>query len=97
MRRAGYDIGTSKAELVRLMVGALLVIEPGTPDLKEAVLTRLGRDGQMAKVRDIQAAWHTAKRRVSREHPELFLLEGKTLRWKSGGRGSRGGSSASSC
>lgn len=29
MRRAGYDIGTSKAELVRLMVGALLSLEGG--------------------------------------------------------------------
>lgn len=86
MRRAGYDIGTSKAELVRLMTRALLSLEAGTPDLKDAVLARLGRDGQMAKVRDIQAAWRTAKRRVAKEYPERFLLEGKTLRWKFSGR-----------
>lgn len=86
MRRAGYDIGTSKAELVRLMTRALLVIGPGTPDLKEAVLARLGRDGRMAKVRDIQAAWHTAKRRAAKEYPDRFLIEGKVLRWKSTGK-----------
>lgn len=84
MRRAGYDIGTSKAELVRLMMRALVNIETGTPNLKDAVLARLGRDGRMAKVRDIQATWHTAKRRVAKEHPERFVLEGKTLRWNSG-------------
>ena len=86
MRRAGYDIGTSKAELVRLMAQALLQIEHGTPDLKDAVLAQLGRDGQMAKVRDISAAWQTAKRRAAKEHPERFRLEGKTLRWNSGGK-----------
>lgn len=85
MRRAGYDIGTSKAELLRLMMRALLVVEPGTPDIKDAVLALLGRDGQMAKARDIQAAWHTAKRRAAKEHPERFLLEGKILRWKPAG------------
>ena len=84
MRRAGYDIGTSKAELVRMMVAVLSRIEDGTSDLKEAVLARLGRDGQMATVRDIQAAWQTAKRRASKEQPERFRLEGKKLRWKSG-------------
>lgn len=86
MRRAGYDIGTSKAELVRLMMRALLVIEPGTPDLKDAVLALLGRDGQMAKARDIQAAWHTAKRRAAKDYPERFQIEGKLLRWKGDGR-----------
>lgn len=85
MRRAGYDIGTSKAELVRLMTRALLNIETGTPDLKDAVLARLGRDGRMAKARDIQAAWRTAKRRAAKEYPERFLIEGKVLRWKSTG------------
>jgi hypothetical protein len=85
MRRAGYDIGTSKAELVRLMLRALLVIEPGTPDLKDAVLARLGRDGQMAKARDIQAAWQTAKRRAAKDYLDRFVLEGKILRWKPAG------------
>ena len=86
MRRAGYDIGTSKAELVRLMTRALLQIEPGAPDLKAAVLARLGQDGAMAKSRDIQSAWQTAKRRAAREQPERFRLEGKTLRWNPGGK-----------
>ena len=42
MRRAGYDIGTSKAELARLMERALLQLEPGTPDLKAYVLIFIG-------------------------------------------------------
>jgi len=52
MRRAGYDIGTSKAALVRMMIAVLSRIEAGTPDLKEAVLARLGRDGQMSIAHD---------------------------------------------
>ena len=85
MRRAGYEIGPSKAELARVMERALLQIEPGTPDLKDAVFARMGSTAKMAKVRDLQAAWQTLKRRAARKHPELFLLEGKTLRWNSSG------------
>lgn len=83
MRRAGYEIGPSKAELARVMEQALLQIEPGTPDMKDAVFIRMGSTAKMSKVRDLQAAWQTLKRRAAREHPERFLLEGKTLRWKS--------------
>ena len=39
----------------------------------------LGLLGQMAKGRDINAAWNSAKRQVVREHPDRFCLDGRIL------------------
>jgi hypothetical protein len=50
---------------------------------KEFVVQHLGLLGQMSKTRDINAAWNSAKRRVAREHPDRFSLDGKVLRWAS--------------
>jgi hypothetical protein len=50
---------------------------------KDDVIQSLGLLGQMAKTRDINTAWNSAKRQVARECPHKFCIERKVLRWAS--------------
>ena len=80
IRRAGFDLGVSSAKLTRAMVEVLLQLPPAATPSKEVVVQHLGLLGQMSKTRDINAAWNAAKRKVVKEHPERFCLDGKVLR-----------------
>ena len=80
-RRAGLDLGISAANLTKAMVKVLLQLAPEAKPSKVVVVQHLGLLGQMSKTRDINSAWTSAKRRVAREHPEKFSLDGKILRW----------------
>jgi len=80
VRRAGFDIGLSTGKLTTAMVDVLLRLPPEAAPSKELVVQHLGLLGQMSSTRDINAAWNGAKRRVVREHPERFCLDGKVLR-----------------
>ena len=79
-RRSGFDLGVSTAKLTRAMVDVLLQLPADALPSKDAVVQCLGMLGQMAKTRDINAAWDSAKRQVARDHPERFCLDGKVLR-----------------
>jgi hypothetical protein len=81
VRRAGFDIGLSIGKLTKAMVEVLSQLPPEVPPSKDVVVQHLGLLGQMSKTRDINAAWKSAKRQVVREHPEMFCLDGKVLRW----------------
>jgi hypothetical protein len=84
MRRSGFDIGISTTKLSKMMVDVLQQLPMGVTHLKETVIARMGLAGQMAKTRDLDLAWKKAKRQASQEHPEKFILDGKTLRWNTG-------------
>ncbi len=84
-RRAGFDIGVSAANLARAMVEVLSQLPPEVTPSKEIAVRQLGLLGQMAKTRDVNAAWNSAKRQVVREHPDRFCLDGKVLRWVTAG------------
>jgi len=83
VRRAGFDIGLSTGKLAKAMVEVLLQLPREATPSKDVVVQHLGLLGQMAKTRDINAAWNGAKRQVAREHPDRFCLDGKVLRWTS--------------
>ncbi len=83
VRRAGFDIGVSAGKLARAMVEVLSQLPPEATPSKEVVVRHLGLLGQMSKIRDINAAWNSAKRQVVRERPDRFCLDGKALRWAS--------------
>ena len=78
---AGFDIGISTAKLAQAMVEVLSQLPPEATLSKEAVVRHLGLLGQIAKTRDVNAAWNRAKRQVVREQPDRFGLDGKVLRW----------------
>jgi len=80
MRRAGFDLGISSGKLTKAMVEVLLRLPPEVDPSKENVVRCLGMLGQMSKTRDINAAWNSAKRLATRDHPERFCLDGKVLR-----------------
>jgi hypothetical protein len=80
MRRAGFGTGVSLNKLTGAMVDILLHMPPGLLPTKEVVVQCLGMLGQMAKTRDINAAWNSAKRQVARDHGDRFALDGKVLR-----------------
>jgi hypothetical protein len=84
MRRSGFDIRIPTAKLIKIMVDVLQQLPMGATNLKETVVAGMGLAGQMAKTRNLNLAWEKAKRQVSQEHPEKFILEGKTLRWNTG-------------
>src|SRR3989337_554105 len=79
VRRAGFDIGLSTGKLTKAMVDVLLQLPREAAPSKEFVVQHLGLPGQMAKARDVNAAWNSAKRQVVREHPDRFCLDGKVL------------------
>ncbi|MDP2626217.1 MAG: hypothetical protein Q8Q58_04820 [Candidatus Rokubacteria bacterium] len=83
MRRAGFDIGLSVGKLTKAMVEVLSQLPPEATPSKEVVVQHLGLLGRMAKTREIDAAWNSAKRQVVREHSDRFSLDGKVLRWAS--------------
>ena len=83
VRRAGFDIGLSVGKLTKAMVEVLLQLPPEATPSKEVVVQHLGLLGQMAKARERDAAWNSAKRQVVREHSGRFSLDGKVLRWAS--------------
>ena len=83
VRRAGFDIGLSVGKLTKAMVEVLLQLPPEATPSKEVVVQHLGLLGQMAKARERDAAWNSAKRQVVREHSDRFSLDGKVLRWAS--------------
>lgn len=62
------------------MVDVLLRLPAHAPPPKEIIVQGLGILEQAAKTRDINAAWDSAKRQVSRHHPKQFCLDGKVLR-----------------
>ena len=84
MKRSGFDIGISTTKLRKMMVDVLQQLPMGETNLKETVIAGMGLAGRMAKTRDLNLAWDKAKRQASQEHPEKFILDGKTLRWNSG-------------
>jgi hypothetical protein len=80
VRRAGFDVGVSAAQLTAAMVEVLLHLPPDATLSKEVVVRHLGLLGQMAKTRDLSASWTTAKRQVAKQHPDRFVLDAKVLR-----------------
>ena len=72
VRRAGFDIGVSAGKLARAMVDVLLQLPPEATPSKEVVVRHLGLLGQVAKTRDVNAAWNRAKRQVARGQPDRF-------------------------
>jgi len=78
---AGFDIGISTAKLTQAMVEVLSQLPPEATPSKEVVVRHLGLLGQIAKTRDVNAAWNSAKRQIVREQPDRFGLDGKVLRW----------------
>ena len=80
VRRAGFDIGLSAGKLTKAMIEVLLQLPPEVKPAKDIVVQHLGLLGQMSKTRDINSAWNSAKRQITREHPDKFCLDGKTLR-----------------
>ena len=81
IRRVGLNLGLSAGKLAEAMVEVLLQLAPEAKPSKVVVVQHLGLLGRMSKTRDINSAWTSAKRRVAREHPEKFSLDGKILRW----------------
>ena len=80
IRRSGFDLDISTGKLTMAMLEVLLQLPPEVAPSKEVVVQRLGMFGQMAKTRDIQAAWNSVKRLVIRDHGDKFYLDGKVLR-----------------
>src|SRR6266571_2312351 len=78
---AGFDIGISTAKLAQAMVEVLSQLPPEATPSKKVVVRHLGLLGQIAKTRDVNAAWNRAERQVVREQPDRFCLDGKVLRW----------------
>ena len=62
---AGFDIGISTAKLAQAMVEVLSQLPPEATLSKEAVVRHLGLLGQIAKTRDVNAAWNRAKHSTS--------------------------------
>ena len=85
MRRAGMNVGLSKAKLSQAMLEILLQLPVGTTNLKETIVANMGLLGQMSATRDINEAWNQTKKKASREYPEKFILDGrKVLHWNDG-------------
>ncbi len=78
--QSGFKIGISTNKRSKMMVDVLLQLPQGATNLKQTVVARMGLIGQVSTTRDLTAAWDKAKRQVSQEYPEKFILEGKTLR-----------------
>jgi hypothetical protein len=82
MRRAGFGVGVSKAKLVKAMLEILPQLPVGTQRLKDTVVAHLGTLGQMASTRDLSAAWNEAKKKASKQNPDKFILDERSvLHW----------------
>ena len=78
-------VGLSKGKLSIAMLEILIQLPTGTIHLKETVVTNLGILGNMSATRDINAAWNEAKKKVAKEYPDKFILDGrKILHWNDG-------------
>ena len=85
MRRAGMNVGLSKAKLSQAMLEILIQLPMGTPNLKETVVANMGLLGQMSATRDLNEAWNQTKKKAAKEYPEKFMLDGrKVLHWNDG-------------
>lgn len=85
MRRAGLGVGVSKRKLSQAMVEILVQVPVGTKSLKEVVVANLGMVGMMSATRDINDAWNEAKKKAARDHPDKFILDGRSaLHWNDG-------------
>jgi len=85
MRRAGMNVGLSKAKLSQAMLEILIQLPVGTTNLKETIVHHMGLLGQMSATRDINEAWNQAKRKAASEYPETFMIDGrKVLHWNDG-------------
>ena len=85
MRRAGMNVGLSKAKLSQVMLDILTQLPMGSTNLKETIVAHMGLLGQMSATRDINEAWNQAKKKAAREYPEKFILDGrKVLHWNDG-------------
>ena len=79
------SVGLSKGKLSIAMLEILIQLPTGTIHLKETVVTNLGILGNMSATRDINAAWNEAKKKVAKEYPDKFILDGrKILHWNDG-------------
>ena len=85
MRRAGMNVGLSKAKLSQAMLEILIQLPMGTTNLKETIVYHMGLLGQMSATRDINEAWTQTKKKAAREYPDKFMLDGrKVLHWNDG-------------
>jgi hypothetical protein len=85
MRRAGMNVGLSKAKLSQAMLEILIQLPMGTTNLKETIVVHMGLLGQMSATRDINEAWNQTKKKAASEYPEKFMLDGrKVLHWNDG-------------
>ena len=84
-RRAGMNVGLSKAKISQAMLEILIQLPMGTPNLKETIVANMGLLGQMSATRDLNEAWNQTKKKAAKEYPEKFLLDGrKVLLWNDG-------------
>ena len=74
MRRAGMNVGLSKAKLSQAMLEILIQLPAGTTNLKETIVDNMGLLGQMSATRDINEAWNQTKKKAAKEYPEKFVL-----------------------
>jgi hypothetical protein len=85
MRRAGMKVGSSKTKLAQGMLEILIQLPPGSSNLKEAVVARLGLLGEMSPTRDIDEAWKQTKKKAAKDYPDRFLLNDRmVLQWNDG-------------
>ncbi|MBM9537533.1 hypothetical protein [Desulfobulbus alkaliphilus] len=85
MRRAGMDVGVSKAKLSEAMLDVLLQLPMGSSNLKQTIVARLGLIGQMATTRDLNEAWTQTKKKAAKLYPDKFILDGRNnLKWNDG-------------
>jgi hypothetical protein len=82
MRRAGMNVGLSKAKLSQAMLEILIQLPIGTTNLKETIVANMGLLGQMSATRDINEAWNQTKKKAAKEYPEKFILDERgILKW----------------
>ncbi len=74
MRRAGINVGLSKAKLSQAMLEILIQLPMGTTNLKETIVDNMGLLGHLSATRDINEAWNQTRKNAAREYPEKFVL-----------------------
>jgi len=75
----------SKGRLSRMMLEHLLELTPGTKNMKDNILLRLGSIAFLTSSRDINAAWNDTKKKAAKLHPDKFILDDRnTLHWNDG-------------
>ncbi len=82
MRRAGMNVGLSKAKLSQAMLDILIQLPSGTTNLKETIVYNMDLLGQMSATRDINEAWNKTKKKATNEYPDKFILDDRgILHW----------------